>query len=170
MTDRLPGAVGRPWRTGRRVGRTVYAMAGDTPSDDDALIGLMDTRSLAQAAVTAHNLAFAATDTGDGPCAGCGHQPGEHPIHCDGWLDAVPDEFPAGLAVQAGAKPAINSGPAGSPTVDLVMTSPGGPASTPAYGCRRCGRNVHAEPNGPWLHAGTDDPRCLAAEVLRGED
>lgn len=118
--DWLLGAVGRPWRTGRKVGRTIYAMVGDTPSDDDTLIGVMDTRSLAQAAVNAHNLASAmadamprpcarpgctvpflhmhgdgpAVDPATGPCAGCGREPGEHPIHCDGWLDTAPGEAP----------------------------------------------------------------------------
>lgn len=97
MTDWLPGAVGRPWRTGRKVGRTIYAMAGDTPSDDDTLIGLMDTRSLAAAVVAAHNYMLLVTGQGGstvGPCAGCGHEPGEHPIHCDGWLDTAPGEAP----------------------------------------------------------------------------
>ena len=44
------------WRTGRKVGRTVYAEAWDGVSDeDDVLIGLFDTPELAQAAVDAHN-------------------------------------------------------------------------------------------------------------------
>lgn len=49
------GAERQKWRTGRKVGRTVYAMAGDAPSDDDTLIGMMDTPELAAAAVFAHN-------------------------------------------------------------------------------------------------------------------
>jgi hypothetical protein len=44
-----------PWRTGRKVGRTIYAQTGDEASDHDTLIGIMDTRKLAQAAVDAHN-------------------------------------------------------------------------------------------------------------------
>jgi hypothetical protein len=32
------------WRTGRKVGRTIYAQIGDQPSDHDPLLGLMDTR------------------------------------------------------------------------------------------------------------------------------
>jgi hypothetical protein len=43
------------WRVGRKVGRTIYAMVGDNPSDDDHLIGTMDTPRLAEEAVTAHN-------------------------------------------------------------------------------------------------------------------
>jgi hypothetical protein len=38
-----------PWRTGRKVGRTIYAQTSDEPSDHDTLIGVMDTRKLAQA-------------------------------------------------------------------------------------------------------------------------
>lgn len=38
------------WRTGRKVGRTIYAQLGDEPSDADALIGVMDTRELAETA------------------------------------------------------------------------------------------------------------------------
>ena len=47
----------KPWRVGRKVGRTVYEIAGDNPSDDDVLIGMMDTAELADEAVTCHNLA-----------------------------------------------------------------------------------------------------------------
>lgn len=43
------------WRTGRSVGRTIYAMRGGIPSDTDPLIGVMDTPQLARAAVEAHN-------------------------------------------------------------------------------------------------------------------
>jgi hypothetical protein len=44
------------WRTGRTVGRTIYAVMGVVPNDHDPLIGVMDTRALAEAAVRAHNL------------------------------------------------------------------------------------------------------------------
>lgn len=44
-----------PWRVGRKVGRTIYAQRGEEASDDDALIGLMDTPRLAQEAIEAHN-------------------------------------------------------------------------------------------------------------------
>lgn len=43
------------WRTGRKVGRTVYAMIGLMADDHDLLIGMFDTRALAEAAVHAHN-------------------------------------------------------------------------------------------------------------------
>jgi hypothetical protein len=45
----------RPWRIGRRVGRTIYVMTGDEPSDDDILIGMMDHANIAAVAVLAHN-------------------------------------------------------------------------------------------------------------------
>jgi hypothetical protein len=44
------------WRTGRKVGRTLYAQPGPEPSDSDPLIGVMDTAELAAEAVAAHNL------------------------------------------------------------------------------------------------------------------
>ncbi len=46
------------WRTGRKVGRTIYAQRGPDPSDGDILIGLMDTPELAFQAVTGHNAAL----------------------------------------------------------------------------------------------------------------
>jgi hypothetical protein len=45
----------KPWRTGRKVGRTIYEQQYDEPSDGDPLIGVMDTYTLAKAAVEAHN-------------------------------------------------------------------------------------------------------------------
>jgi hypothetical protein len=44
------------WRVGRKVGRTIYRMRGNDPSDDDELIGVMDTPALAVEAVDAVNL------------------------------------------------------------------------------------------------------------------
>lgn len=44
-----------PWRTGRKVGRTIYAQVGKKPSDRDVLIGMMDSPLLATAVVVAHN-------------------------------------------------------------------------------------------------------------------
>ena len=44
-----------PWRTGRRVGRTIYAQFGDVPGENDPLIGVMDTPELAAEAVDSHN-------------------------------------------------------------------------------------------------------------------
>jgi hypothetical protein len=45
----------KPWRVGRKVGRTIYEQQGTEPTDTDLLIGVMDTRELAAAAVEAHN-------------------------------------------------------------------------------------------------------------------
>lgn len=42
------------WRTGRKVGRTVYVVVDDT-FEHDVLIGVMDTPDLAREAVEAHN-------------------------------------------------------------------------------------------------------------------
>lgn len=47
--------VDLPWRTGRKVGRTIYAQVRIEPSDGDVLIGMMDSRELASEAVEAHN-------------------------------------------------------------------------------------------------------------------
>jgi len=45
-----------PWRTGSRVGRTIYAVGGPPgPDGGDPLIGTMDTPDLAREAVNAHN-------------------------------------------------------------------------------------------------------------------
>jgi hypothetical protein len=38
-------------RQGRKVGRTIYAQLGDQPSDDDPLVGVMDTAELARQVV-----------------------------------------------------------------------------------------------------------------------
>jgi len=50
----------RLWRVGRKVGRTIYQQEGDDPADGDVLIGLMDSRELAHAAVDAYNQQIAA--------------------------------------------------------------------------------------------------------------
>ena len=44
------------WRVGRKVGRTIYRQVSDEPSDDDVLIGVMDSRDDADRAVLAFNL------------------------------------------------------------------------------------------------------------------
>jgi hypothetical protein len=52
-----------PWRTGRSVGRTIYACPpGSSYRNGEALIGIMDTPELADAAVTAHNAWLAECD------------------------------------------------------------------------------------------------------------
>jgi hypothetical protein len=43
------------YRTGRKVGRTIYHQVGPEPSDDDELVGLMDTPVLAALFVYAIN-------------------------------------------------------------------------------------------------------------------
>lgn len=57
MNDQMPDPflARQPWRVGRKVGRTIYAMVGPEASDDDVLIGMLDTRELARAAVEQHN-------------------------------------------------------------------------------------------------------------------
>lgn len=48
----------RPWRTGRKVGRTLYGVVGDDSSDDDVLLGMLDSRLHASAVAYAHNAAL----------------------------------------------------------------------------------------------------------------
>ena len=43
------------WRTGRKLGRTVYVQLGPEPSDEDPIIGMFDSRELAEHAVHDHN-------------------------------------------------------------------------------------------------------------------
>lgn len=43
------------WRQGRKLGRTLYAMLGDEPSDNDVLLGMVDDPLLAQYIVAIHN-------------------------------------------------------------------------------------------------------------------
>ena len=55
----IPDPENHRWRTGRKVGRTIYVLVNNDerlPSDDDVLIGVMDTAALASEAVRAHNL------------------------------------------------------------------------------------------------------------------
>lgn len=44
------------WRVGRKVKRTVYVQLGEAPSDNDVLIGLMDTPEIAALAVRGVNM------------------------------------------------------------------------------------------------------------------
>lgn len=48
------------WRTGRKVGRTLYLQIGDEPSDSDPIIGLMDSPDLAELVVESVNTVRAA--------------------------------------------------------------------------------------------------------------
>jgi len=50
----------RLWRTGRSLGRTVYAQAGTEAAKGDELLGLMETRELADYVVELHNRDLAA--------------------------------------------------------------------------------------------------------------
>lgn len=47
------------WRVGRKVGRTIYVQVGDQPSDNDPLIGVMDTPDLAAIVVRSVNASHA---------------------------------------------------------------------------------------------------------------
>ena len=47
-----------PWRAGRSLGRTVYARTGGDDWKADTVIGMMDTRELAEEACAAHNAAL----------------------------------------------------------------------------------------------------------------
>jgi hypothetical protein len=53
------------WRIGSKVGRTIHAQLGELPSDDDPLIGVMDTPQLAEEIVNSHNAALARVQTKD---------------------------------------------------------------------------------------------------------
>jgi hypothetical protein len=44
-----------PWRTGRSLGRTVYARTGGDDWEADTVIGMLDTRDLAEAACAGRN-------------------------------------------------------------------------------------------------------------------
>lgn len=68
-----------PWRTGRKVGRTIYAVVGPTAGDPDILIGVMDTRALAAEAVAAHNARLRWVDPEECKEFGC-HGPDEVPL------------------------------------------------------------------------------------------
>jgi hypothetical protein len=52
----MPAYQDFPWRVGRSVGRTIYAVTGPEATKTDILIGMMDTRALAAEVVDAHNL------------------------------------------------------------------------------------------------------------------
>lgn len=57
MTWPLRGApvTARPWRVGRKLGRTIYAQIAAEPSDNDVLIGVMDDARYAAEVVRLHN-------------------------------------------------------------------------------------------------------------------
>jgi len=51
----MPAYQNFPWRVGRSVGRTIYAVKGPAGSKSDVLIGVMDSAHLAREAVDCHN-------------------------------------------------------------------------------------------------------------------
>lgn len=55
LAGQMSDPLSVPWRVGRKVGRTIYAQHGPEPSDDDRLIGMLDTPELAAEAVHCHN-------------------------------------------------------------------------------------------------------------------
>jgi hypothetical protein len=69
MTTEVPGLTAVPWRTGRSLGRTVYARTGGDWKAD-TVIGMLDTRELAEAACAAHNADLVRRAAGEAP-GGC---------------------------------------------------------------------------------------------------
>ncbi len=43
------------WRVGRKLQRTLYAVVGEEPSDDDVLLGMVDDPAIAALIVSEHN-------------------------------------------------------------------------------------------------------------------
>jgi hypothetical protein len=59
VTGRKEGLERVRWRVGRSVGRTIYAVVEAPPAvAGDVLIGMLDTKELAAAAVRDHNAAL----------------------------------------------------------------------------------------------------------------
>ena len=54
------------WRTGRKVGRTIYVCTEDENRDYDILIGVMDSPALAAEAVECHNARLHSDGPSDG--------------------------------------------------------------------------------------------------------
>jgi hypothetical protein len=50
--------MSRRFRTGTKVGRTIYRQVSDNPDDGEELVGMMDTRELAAFAAKAMNQAL----------------------------------------------------------------------------------------------------------------
>lgn len=63
------------WRTGRRVGRTLYLQTDREPGDSDLLIGMMDTPELAAGVANAVNLMNAMFAFACPTCPYCGRPP-----------------------------------------------------------------------------------------------
>ena len=45
-----------PWRTGRKLGRTIYVQLGDQPSDDDELVAIALFYTAAMASTVAERI------------------------------------------------------------------------------------------------------------------
>ena len=61
MAIPLKNSVHRLWRTDTSTGRSIYALLSNDvtkPSQQDPLIGVMETSELAENVVDTHNLAF----------------------------------------------------------------------------------------------------------------
>ena len=51
----VPGLTELPWRTGRTLGRTMYARTGGEDYKADTAFGMLDTREIADRACADHN-------------------------------------------------------------------------------------------------------------------
>lgn len=98
--------ITRPWRTGRKVGRNIYAQRGDEPADSDPIIGQLDTPELAAEAVAAHNERLQRAPSSNQPS-----EPVKPCPYVDIVFDAPPShesgrfvetESPAGVGVMVG--------------------------------------------------------------------
>jgi len=61
----MPDVLLLPWRIGRKLGRTLYAVIGDEPADNDILLGLLDDELVAKLIVDTHNEALAGKQAGN---------------------------------------------------------------------------------------------------------
>ena len=80
-----------PWRVGRSVGRTIYAVV-DPDADKQVLIGMMDTRELAADAVESHNFLLTFEDPAQRRvraqhrCPECGFRNPDHHVKCGSYV------------------------------------------------------------------------------------
>lgn len=51
----MPDVLKLRWRVGRKLGRTLYAMLNEEPTDNDILLGMVDDWDVALHIVTEHN-------------------------------------------------------------------------------------------------------------------
>lgn len=64
VTPAAPTPTSGVFRTGRKVGRTLYLQSGPEPSDEDDLVGMLDTPELAALAADAINAVLASRRAG----------------------------------------------------------------------------------------------------------